>query len=206
MNGLQLISALLVTLLSGGLVGVLLKYKLDGRRLSKEEHEAQREERRDDFQIIVDLVTRQRDEAYAKIVAYDHKFELLELEVQGLRLARDLDPFPHWIIDLEGRYLFVNREFEKQFLEPKGRTYRDMIGKKGDTLWSAAFCRTLDRLAIQSRERADGKARATVAVDGRQVTVHKFPVRIKAIPVAYAGYITHVEDLEREPTARMSKR
>jgi hypothetical protein len=195
MNGLQLVSALLVTLLSGGLLGVLLKYKLDGRRLSLEEHETAREERRDDFQIIIDLVTRQRDEAYTKIGAYDRKFEMLELEVQGLRLARDLDPFPHWIIDLEGRYLFVNREFEKQFLEPKGRTYRDMIGKTGDALWAPAFCKTLAQLATQSRERADGKARATVAVEGRQVTVHKFPVRVKAIPVAYAGYITHIEDL-----------
>lgn len=195
MDGYQLAGALITTLLGGGLIGAWLKYKLDGRRLSLEERREKRETERVDFDHILALVTRQRDEAYRDLGQIRDRFELLELELQGLRLSQDFDPFPGWIVDLEGRYIFVNREFEKQFLEPRGMIYRDLIGKGHEAMWPESFCLKLKQLDAQARRRPDGRARATTVVEGRQVTVHKFPMRIKAVPVAYAGYITDIEDI-----------
>lgn len=202
MSGLGLVATLVGTLLGGGLIGVLLKYILDSKRLTNQERHDQHQQRRDDFQIILDLVSKQRDEAYRKFDALELKYENLEMEVRGLRLAHDLDPFPHWIVDLEGRYIFVNVEFEKQFLVARGWSYRDMIGQQHEKLWPTDFCLKLKQLDGQARSRPDGRARATTVVNGQQVTVHKFPVRVKGAPVAYAGYITHIEDLEPEGAAK----
>jgi len=199
MTGLQLVAALLVTLLGGGALGVWLKYRIDSRKIDVDEARATKEQEREDFDTIVALVTKQRDEAWEKVGELQAKFELLEMELHGMRLAGDLDPFPNWITDLEGRYIFVNREFEKQFLEPQGKGYRDVIGKGHEHLWADAFCKKLKQLDAQARARADGHARAKTMLDGRQVTVHKFPVRVKAIPVAYAGYITNIEEIIETP-------
>src|SRR5205085_1981810 len=105
-----------------------------------------KEEERTDFDIIVAAVTKQRDEALRRVEVLEGKFELLEMELHGMRLAADLDPFPNWITDLEGRYIYVNREFEKQFLEPQGKIYRDVIGKGHEHLWPDAFCKKLKQL------------------------------------------------------------
>jgi PAS domain S-box-containing protein len=195
MTGIHLIAALVSMLLSGGLIGVLANYLINRRKLTNEERSKKREDDREDFQLVLALVTRQRDEAYKEVRELRDRFELLELELQGMRLAGDIDPFPHWIVDLDGRYIFVNREFEKQFLEPRGMIYRDMIGKHHEDLWPDAFCRKLKQLDAQARSRPDGRARATTVVENRQVTVHKFPVRLKGVPVAFAGYITDIEDV-----------
>lgn len=195
MTGLQQGAALLLTLLSGGLLGVWLKYRIDNRKLDLEGTKANREQERTDFDTIISLVTKQRDEAWAKVGEFATKLELLELELHGMRLAGDLDPFPSWITDLEGRYIFVNREFEKQFLEPRQLIYRDQIGKRHQDLWPEAFCKKLLQLDAQAKARPDGHARAKTLLEGRQVTVHKFPVRVKAVPVAFAGYITNIEEI-----------
>lgn len=195
MDGFQLAAALAATLLSGGLLGVWLRFLIQRRKLSADERVALRAEGRADFEMVLALVTKQRDEAYATIREHESRFELLELEIQGLRLANDFDPFPNWIVDLQGRYIFVNREFEKQFLDQRGMIYRDLIGKRHEDFWPDEFCRKLRFLDGEARRRADGRARATVLLEGKQVTVHKFPVRVKGIPVAFAGYITQVEDM-----------
>ncbi len=195
MTGLQLVAALLVTLLSGGLLGVWFKYRIDSRKIDVELSQTAHVQERADFDTIVALVTKQRDEALKRVEVLEGKFELLEMEMTGMRLAADFDPFPNWITDLEGRYIYVNREFEKQFLEPQGKVYRDVIGKGHEQLWPEAFCKKLKQLDDLAKRRADRHARAKTSLNGQQVTVHKFPVLVKAVPVAFAGYITNVEDL-----------
>jgi PAS domain-containing protein len=184
---ISLVSLVLNLLLGGGLVAVWLRYRVQVRN-----------EDRVDFSTLLSAVERQRDEAWAHIERQDDRIRHLEDEVQGLRIARDLDPFPNWLTDLDGRYTFVNRPFEELFLEPQRKTRRDVIGKTHEEFWPEPFCRTLASLNAAARKRPDGTARANTTLDipglgACQVTVHKFPCRIKGVVVASAGYITVVE-------------
>jgi hypothetical protein len=192
------LAALLISsLLSGTLVGVILKYRLGGRRLSLDERAQIRQTARDDFKLILEVVTGQRDEARAEVREMRGRFENFELEIQGLRLSQDFDPFPNWMVDLEGRYLYVSREFERQFLRNREPplTYRDLIGKTHANHFPTEFCGKLKALSDEARRRPDAKARATTVLEGSQVTVHKFPIRVGGIIVAFAGYITEIEPL-----------
>lgn len=186
---LSLISLAINLLLGGGLIAVL-KYRIQSRGAD-----------RIDFDSIAGVLSTQRDEALKRIAEQDRKIELLEAEINGLRLARDLDPFPNWVVDLQGSYRFVNREFETYFLEPERKTYRDVIGKQHSDLWPPSFCATLESLDAAARQRPDGTARAVARIDVPNfgpcdVTVHKFPIRFKGAIVAYAGYITSIEPHE----------
>lgn len=184
---ISLVSLALNLILGGGLLAVWLRYRIQSRG-----------EERVDFNTVLAEIKGQRDEAWTHIDKQDVRIATLEAEIQGLRLARDLDPFPNWIVDLQGHYIFVNREFERVFLEPRGETYRFAVGKTHEELgWPQAFCKTLVSLDAAARSRPDGTARATTSLDlpavgTAQVTVHKFPIRFKpaGVIVAYAGFIT----------------
>lgn len=196
-----LISAV-ATLLSGALIGRYWTYRISLRKLEddREDREAgrrrlEREEARKDFELLLRVVTEQRDDAFAKIDQQNVRFEHVELELQGLRLSRDLDPFPHWIVDLEGRYLYVNAEFESAFLRHRQITPKQMIGEKHEKIFPADFASKLRLLDAQAKVRADHQARAVLSINSRKVTVHKFPICVHGLPVAFAGYITEMEEL-----------
>lgn len=196
----QVATTLASTLFAAGFVGVWLRFlinrgklKLDAERLSVEDRRKLREEERSDFQLILDVVTRQRDEAVERADNLEEKVDTVELEVAGLRLARDLDPFPNWIVDLEGRYIYANREFEREFLEPKGLRYRQVIGKRHEEVWGADFAAKMHILDETAKRRPDRKARATLLFGGRQITVHKFPILVRGVPVSFAGFVTDIE-------------
>lgn len=195
----KLLAALNV-LLGGGLLAVWLRHRAQMYSLKVEHEKAMRGEGRVDFNTILAEVKGQRDEAWAHIEKQDARMVQMEAEIQGLRLARDLDPFPNWVIDRSGDYLYVNREFERYFLEPVGQTYRNIVGKKHEDHWPPDFCKVLISLDAAARSRPDGTARAAATLIvpelGRtRVTVHKFPIRFKpsGIIVAYAGFITDLE-------------
>jgi len=199
-----LISLLLNLLLGGGLAAVVLRYRVQMARLKMEYETAARGNARTDFDSIVAEIRRQRDEAWAHVEKQDERIDQMEAEIQGVRLSRDLDPFPNWVVDRAGEYLFVNREFERYFLEPVGQTYRDIVGKTHEEHWPPDFCRVLKSLDAAARSRPDGTARAVSTLHvpelgQTRVTVHKFPIRFKpsGIIVAYAGYITDLEPEEQ---------
>lgn len=184
---LSLISIVLNILLGGGLLAIWFKYKIQVRSAN-----------RSDFELIVNALRTQREDDLERIDALETRLERQEDEIHGLRIARDLDPFPNWVVDLSGHYKFVNREFEKFFLEPRGQGYRDIIGKLHEDVWPSDFCRIIKALDAAAAKRPDGTARAVASLDiaslGKcEVTVHKFPIRFKGAIVALAGYITSIE-------------
>ena len=188
----SLVSLTLNLLLGGGLLAVWLKYRIQSRS-----------EDRTDFDAIIAVMKEQREHDHERMRELEQRAENLEAEINGLRIARDLDPFPNWVVDLQGCYRYVNREFERYFLEPRRQAYRDVIGKHHTDIWPADFCKTLEALDAAARKRPDGTARATTSLDIpgagiAEVTVHKFPVRFKGAVVAMAGYITEIE-----PEARL---
>ena len=185
-----LASLVLNLLLGTGLIAVL-RYKIQARAADKV-----------DFDAIVAALTEQRDNDRTRIQELERRSESWRPRSVGLRIARDLDPFPSWVVDLQDCYRHVNREFERLFLEPHRKTYRDIVGKHHGDMWPEPFCRTLKALDAAAHKRPDGTARATTTVDipriGKAtVTVHVFPVRFKGAVVANAGYITTF-DLEQE--------
>lgn len=179
--------SLISALFGGGVVAALLRFRIQSRTADLT-----------DFGAINAVLVQQRDEAFERIDKLEQRVESQEAEISGLRIARDLDPFPNWIVDLQGHYNFVNRPFEECFLEPQKKTYRDIIGKTHEDFWPATFVETLRTLDTAARKRPDGAARAntTLSLQGVgewEITVHKIPCRIKGIIVAYAGYITIME-------------
>lgn len=193
----QLIPTVLNLLLGGGLLVAILKYRIDSRKLSIEETEEQAARHASDLDKALGFVTQQRDDLREEISRCFRRIDKLEKEVQGQRIRADLDPFPSWIFSLEGRFLHVNREFEKLFLEHEGRDYRDIIGEIPEGVWPGPFCRVVRNLNDLAKSVPDGRARATVALvvnnEDRQVTVQIFAARIRGAIVAYAGYITNVD-------------
>lgn len=201
-GALNLVLNIITILLGGTALGVFLRYKAKIREIDAGLHGGDRADDRVDFELITKELAGQRDKANERVTECEQRITQLEAEIEGLRLARDLDPFPNWVVDLQARYKFVNREFEAAFLEPRGQTYRDTIGKSHADLWPEDFCRTLKSLDAAARQRPDGTARAVTGLDvpnvGRcQVTIHKFPIRFKGAVVAWAGYITEMEPEER---------
>lgn len=199
-GALNVILNVVTVLMGGTALGVVLRYKAKIKELEVGRHGSDRDDDRADFELIIKELTAQRDKANERSDGCERRIDQLEAEVQGLRLARDLDPFPSWVVDTQGVYQFVNRAFEEHFLEPKGQTYRDALGKSHEDLWSVDFCRTIKALDTAARRRPDGTARARTSLSVPslgpcEVTVHKFPIRFKpsnAI-VAFAGYITEME-------------
>lgn len=190
----------IAALLSGTLLGVWLKHRFGMRQLSIGERQADRDQDRVDFNTILAEVKGQRDEAWREVKSQSARIDTLEAEINGLRLARDLDPFPNWVVDLQGEYIFVNREFEMVFLAPRGQGFRDIVGKKHSDIWPEAFCRVLRRLDAKAKNLPSAKATAALSIPEGEFTVvvHKFPIRVKDVTVAYAGYITDmVSDEER---------
>jgi hypothetical protein len=84
----------------------VLRYKAKIKELQVGQHSSDREADRVDFDAITKVLTEQRDEAWAHIAKQDERIEQMEAEIQGLRLARDLDPFPNWVVDLQGCYQY----------------------------------------------------------------------------------------------------
>jgi PAS domain-containing protein len=199
---LNVILNIIAVLMSGGALGVVLRYVAKIKELKVGQRSSDRDDDRADFEVIIKELSGQRDKANDRATACDLRIDQLEAEIQGLRVARDLDPFPSWLVDLGGRYTYVNRPFEERFLEPKKQTHRDIVGKTSAQIWPEDFCRTLRALDAAARKRPDGTARANTSLDvpglgASEVTVHKFPCRINGIVVAYAGYITVIEPEER---------
>lgn len=62
----------------------------------------------------------------------DLKFKLLLLETSHMEL-----PIPMWIKDKKGVMLYVNKEYEKLFLHPMGKTASDYVGKMDSDIWPA---------------------------------------------------------------------
>jgi len=198
---LNLILNVAGVLFGGGALGVVLTFVAKMRGLSLEHRSEDRVADRTDFETILTEVRAQRNESREREEMCQRRLEQMEVEIQGLRLARDLDPFPNWIVDTTGEYLYVNREFERYFLLPQNKTYRDAIGEKHEAFgWPQSFCDTLRTLDAAARSRPDGTARAVTGLSipefgDCRVTVHKFPIRFKpaGVIVGYAGFITDIE-------------
>lgn len=140
------------------------------------------------FELALNAVTKQRDDAIGLVEDLRKRVDNLELELMGVKLSSGFDPFPRWLVDLHGRYIFVNSCFAATFLEPLGRRANDIIGEGHDFIWPPDTCAKLEELERRASSRPDGRARIVMVANGVEMSFYSFPVRNGGIVVAHAGY------------------
>lgn len=197
-EGSSLVPMVAAALGGGGLVKLIDLVFAERRQSRKEKKAEEKEQLTEDktlIKLIVDEVAKQRDDALKEVHALRQRIEHLEFTVQGLRMAQNRDPFPRWIVDLSGRFQFVNDCFVEQFLRPKGLHAQDIIGLSHEDFWSSStICEKIKLLDAEARRRPDGKAKATLEYDGCQLTIYKIPIRHSSGAIlAYEGWITDIE-------------
>jgi hypothetical protein len=174
----------------GGAIGAVAQVYLGRLNSTMTVRKGDQDFIREGFELAVKVITDQRDDALKANEEMRRRLDNTELEIVGLKLSSSFDPFPRWMVDLEGRYLFVNPCFEERFLEPMSMSRRDIVGKGHEVLWPPEVCEKIKHLNQMARSRPDGRARAVVNLDGMgEVSLFKFPVRVHGVIVAYAGYI-----------------
>lgn len=199
------IIALIAALLGGGALGKLLELWFKKQR---QDHDELRKDRAEDRLKAAELlshdqlfrdtvlanITKQRDDAWSRVDELEKHIERLELTVQGLLLAQNRDPFPRWIVNSDGKYLYVNRLFEEMFLRSRNMVARDLIGKFHKDFWPKDFADRLHLLDEEAKRRIDGKAKMHTIVNGIEVTVYKMPIRdpYSNAVIGYDGIVTDV--------------
>lgn len=179
----------------GGGIGALAQVFIGTKSVSKEQRKNDQDFIQKGFELAIKVITDQRDSAIGSANELRTRLDNMELEIVGLKLASSFDPFPRWIVNLEGEYIYVNSCFEEQFLRNRNppMNIRDLIGKKHDAIWPPELCEKLKTLDAAARSRPDGRARAHVIVEGQQLNLYKFPVRLHGVIVGYAGYMTYLD-------------
>lgn len=176
-------------LAAGGGVGALSQVVITSLTTKKELKKDNQDFIKEGFELAVKVVTDQRDDALTQLREVRRELADLHLEVMGLKLSNSFDPFPRWMVNLDGKYIYVNSCFVERFLEPLGHRERDIIGQGHDFLWPPELCKKIASLDAAARVRPDGRARAVTLVNGVEWTIYKFPVRVQGVIVAYAGYM-----------------
>lgn len=198
---IETIIGAVVLLMGGGGLGVWGKIWIDKQRIEVERSQqdqannlagkhADQDFLKEGFKLAVEVITRQRDDAFKQVDELRRRLDNTELEIVGLKLSNSFDPFPRWMVDLDGRYLFVNWCFEERLLQPRGQARRDIVGETHDSMWPPEIGAKIRMLDQQARQRPDGRARAVVTLEPfGEVSIFKFPVKVHGVIVAYAGYI-----------------
>lgn len=194
------IPLLIAALGGGGLVKLLDLYfrerrLTDAQKVEKKETDLLEDERI--INLVVKSIAQQRDDALRQIRELNIRIENMAIEIQGLRLAQGRDPFPRWIVDSTGKYQFVNANFEEIFLRPQGLSAYDVINKQHEDIWPPEVAKTLHELDNKAKERYDGRAKTTMTLLDKIVTVYKLPIRHGAtgVVLAFEGWITDIQDL-----------
>lgn len=110
-------------------------------------------------------------------------------------------PAVTWIKDLESRYLFVNKYYERVF----GKSSSEIVGRSDQELFPAELAESWmasDRHALQTNSRVDVEEQMSVGAQQRTVLTLKFPLRdAKGVPYALGGVSTDITDNKRTSDA-----
>lgn len=150
------------------------------------------------LKITVDLITKQRDEAYTRMEKMQERIVNLELEIMGMKMMMGHDPFPRWIVNTDGRYLFVNAAYEKNFLLDKNMTEKDVIGKYHADVWDKKTADHIKRIDARASKSPKGIAKSDINIGtgGAPVTVFKMPLKINDVLVGWIGYALEAQEAD----------
>ena len=194
---IDLIVSLMAAAIGGGGVVKLIEVFFNQKEKNEHEKERKDQEELDSNERIVSMVLRsmtsQRDEALRRVDILQRRIDHMELEISGLRIAQGRDPFPRWLVDTNGIYIFINQMFEEQFLRPKGINAEDLIGKAHEAFWPPEIAPKFRILDEEAKRRLDGRAKTHFEFEGKSLTVYKMPVKAAGTIVAFEGWITDID-------------
>ena len=128
-----------ISAISGGLLGVLLTYKINSRKQDVNEYQFLLNERKE---ITNDLSLRvlslETEVKRLQQNEYEHKTEIASLKNKIILFESshaDI-PLPMWLKDTTGTMLYLNSAYEEQFLIPRDFTAADYIGNDDFSVWS----------------------------------------------------------------------
>jgi len=159
-------------LLSGGVIGAVLSFKLGTRKQDTSE-----------FSVLIGEYKKLYDKQEARLNALEievadlkdkeskYKDEVSKLRTQLMIFeGSHLDlPLPMWMKDTDGEMIFLNSYYEDEFLSPRGFCMKDYLGKNDYSVWTPEVAKSFiahdkeivkrkqSRRFIEKLERADGE-------------------------------------------------
>ena len=136
MNTLELIAAIL----GGGTLTALVQTWATSKKDKQEEIYRVL----DEYKSMIDEL--RKVEASCKVLLNDHQVKIFEMQetitelknkIILLETASNDLPFPMWLKDMDSRMLYLNTEYERNFLQPINKTAADYIGKFDRDIWPA---------------------------------------------------------------------
>lgn len=134
-----LIVAIAGPLLGGGFVGAYFQYKNKDKAQNSNDFQVLLQERKDQIlsleERIKALEVKIEDQS---VRIFNQRDEINTLRNQLMSFeSSHLDlPVPMWLKDINGTMLYLNKEYEHDFLLPRGLTTADYIGKTDEDVWS----------------------------------------------------------------------
>lgn len=125
-------------------------------------------------------------EIYTQKLQLEADIQDLKTSIILIKASNDNLPIPFWIKDLKGKMLYINKAFEKRYLYPRGLTASDYIGTYDSDVFTAKEAEKFRRDDIKVIE-ANRPLSFNENVDGRQIEVIKFPVKLGDYVYAIAG-------------------
>lgn len=168
-----------ITAISGGAIFKALDYFINIKK-----------ENRSDFDLINQRLNDEIERLYNKIHTLERENVILEDRIKVLEGTVEDLPFPMWHKDLSGNYSWVNQSFVNIFLNPLGKSTRDIIGTKGENVWSPDIINmlsSLDTLAINSQTGTAYRKNVILHNFLPPYTLHKYPLYLKKILIGYGG-------------------
>lgn len=128
----------IVSALFGGGIGAYFTFKINTRKAKTSEFQILLDERREVTSALTHRIKELEDDREKD----RFKISELEKEVQTLRHqlmifeSSHIDiPLPVWMKDTEGKMVFLNDVYEKEFLLPRGYSINDYLGKNDYSVW-----------------------------------------------------------------------
>lgn len=127
------------------------------------------------------------------------RYEELEKEFKKLKYAFQIHknsypdlPIPLWKKDMNGTMLALNDAYEREFLEPMGKTREDYIGSTDAEIWGSGVALELTRNDKKVKNRGDlvrfvEELPIGLSKEKRKYEIIKYPEKIDGIIVCISG-------------------
>lgn len=205
------------TILGGGLIGAVLTYLLNIKKVDSAKDTTDRTQLVNEFKILLN----ERKEITDKVIAENYKLveklqnriAYLENEISNLKItltneAKEVTilrnqlllfesshvdiPLPMWMKDTNGKMIFLNRIYEDYFLLPINKSMEDYIGNTDNAIWDKEIADKFiknDQKVIRTKK----YIRTIEYVNGKDGTL--FPVEILKYPRTINGKVIGISGM-----------
>jgi PAS domain S-box-containing protein len=179
---------------SGGILGVVLKYRVSNRSQKTTE-----------FEKIIKEYKQMNAELKAHLNELEHESDEIKAELSSLKVKlllfesshSDL-PLPMWMKDRHGRMTYINKFYEAIFLKPRGYELLDCIGKEDSAVWPKDVVerfKVMDMMIISSKAPRRFVEKLAIA-EGKEVYLEilKYPRVQNSSVIGINGVVLRISD------------